>query len=74
MNDDDEEQSSSFATERFSTLGILSNHIEDLMSHEKNAIKRYVSIKTYQYILAEISAHYLQLKCMGSRFFQAIPT
>ena len=32
-------------------------------------MNRYVCIKTYLYILPEISAHHLQLKCMGGHFF-----
>ena len=32
-------------------------------------MNRYVCIKTYLHILPEISAHHLQLKCMGCHFF-----
>ena len=32
-------------------------------------MNRYVCIKTFLYILPEISAHHLQLKCMGGHFF-----
>ena len=33
--------------------------------NNNNNMNRYVCIKTYLYILPEISAHHLQLKCMG---------
>ena len=32
-------------------------------------MNRYVCIKTYLYILPEISAHHLQLKCIGGHVF-----
>ena len=37
-------------------------------------MNRYVCIKAYMlYILPEISAHHLQLKCMGGHFFPCHP-
>ena len=40
-------------------------------------MNRYECIKAYMYILPEIAAHHLQLKCMGGHFFpffRTIPT
>ena len=36
-------------------------------------MNRYVCIKIYMYIIPEISAHHLQLKCMGGHFFSCHP-
>ena len=61
----------SFATRRFSTLikTAIFGHLDGIGSHKTLDMNMYVCIKTYLYILPEISAHHLQLKCMGGHFF-----
>ena len=48
------------------TLTTVYGHLENVGSLDMN---RHVCIKTYLYILQEISGHHLQLKCMGSQLF-----
>ena len=64
-----DEDFASFATRRFSTLTTIFGHLEVLVVIKTLDMNRYVCIKTYLYILAEISAHHLQLKCMGGHVF-----
>ena len=40
-----------------------------VVSKNTTYIKSYLCIQTYLYKLVEISAHHLQLKCMGGHFF-----
>ena len=68
-----DEDFASFATRRFSTLTTIFGHLEGVGSHKTLDMNRYVCIKTYLYILPEISAHHLQLKCMGGLFFPCHP-
>ena len=48
---------------------MISGHLEDIVSHYRN-------LCVYQdlHVSAEISAHHLQLKCMGGHFFMHHPS
>ena len=61
----------SFATLWFSTLTTVFGHPEGVGKKTLD-MNRYVCIKTYLYILSEISAYHLQLKCMGGHFVSYI--
>ena len=70
-----DEDFASFATHRFSTLSMLSDHLEDLGSHKNTKYEKVcVNYYLYLYILADISAYHLELKYMATIFFHAIPT
>ena len=53
----------------------ISGDLQGLVIYYKTPnIKRYAFSSTSLYNLAEISAHHLQLKCMGSHFFPGAKT
>ena len=76
-NNYDDDDFASLATSQCFTLTTMFGHLEGVGSHKFKTLdmNMYVCIKIYLYILSEISAHHLQLKCIGGHFFfRAIPT
>ena len=63
----------SFATCQFSTLKRISGCLEDVVSHKTLDIKSMCVLRVVSIILAEISAHHFQLKCIGGHFFRCHP-
>ena len=57
-----------FATRRFYTLKKISGHLKGIVSYKNTQYIVSMYIFTYLYILPEISAYHLQLKCMGGHF------
>ena len=55
-----DEDFASFATRRFSTLTAIFGHLDGVGSQTLD-MNRYVCIKTYMYILPEISADHLRM-------------
>ena len=74
MNNSEYEDFDSFATHRIATLTKMSGHLKGIFSHKNIlSIISFMYNSTYLYILAEISAYHLQLKCMGGHFFPGHP-
>ena len=63
------EEFASFATRRISTLTKISGYLKGIFIHKISQYYKLYVYLTYLYILAEISACHLQLKCVGGHFF-----
>ena len=63
------EDFASFAIRLISTLRKISGYLKGIFIHKLTQYYKLYVYLTYLYILAEISACHLQLKCVGGHFF-----